>query len=69
MKSKNLEFRGFVFFGLILVENNPMVIEYNVRLGDPETEVIIPRLNESLSQMILDSKNGKLVSRDANKKS
>ncbi|MCH1472901.1 MAG: phosphoribosylamine--glycine ligase, partial [Bacteroidia bacterium] len=68
LKSQNLEFRGFVFFGLILVENNPMVIEYNVRLGDPETEVIIPRLNESLSQMILDSKNGELVSRDANKK-
>lgn len=68
LKSQNLEFRGFVFFGLILVKNNPMVIEYNVRLGDPETEVIIPRLNESFSQMILDSKNGKLVSRDANKK-
>ena len=68
LKSQNLEFRGFVFFGLILVKNNPMVIEYNVRLGDPETEVIIPRLNESFSQMILDSKNGELVSRGANKK-
>ena len=67
LKSENLNFRGFVFFGLILVNDNPMVIEYNVRLGDPETEVIIPRLKESLSQMILDSQNGTLKSRDATK--
>jgi phosphoribosylamine--glycine ligase len=65
LKSQNLKFRGFVFFGLILVDGNPMVIEYNARLGDPETEVIIPRLDESLSQMIIDAKNGMLSSRIA----
>jgi phosphoribosylamine--glycine ligase len=65
LKSQNLNFRGFVFFGLILVDGNPMVIEYNARLGDPETEVIIPRLDESLSQMIMDAKRGKLTSKIA----
>jgi len=67
LKSQSLNFRGFVFFGLILVNGNPMVIEYNARLGDPETEVIIPRFDESLSQMITDAKHGKLSSRIAKK--
>ncbi|MDA8886408.1 phosphoribosylamine--glycine ligase [Bacteroidia bacterium] len=69
LSSQNLNFRGFVFFGLIVVNDNPYVIEYNVRMGDPETEVVIPRLNESLSQLILDAKNNKLASRTAKAKS
>ena len=67
-KRDKLNYRGFVFFGLILVDNNPMVIEYNARLGDPETEVIIPRMNESLSQLILDAKNKNLESKIADVK-
>ena len=65
LKNQNLNFRGFVFFGLILVDGDPFVIEYNVRMGDPETEVVIPRLDESLSEMILDAKNGNLKTRVA----
>jgi phosphoribosylamine--glycine ligase len=66
LKNQNLNFRGFVFFGLIVVNGNPFVIEYNVRMGDPETEVVIPRLDESLSQMVIDAKNNALTNRTAN---
>jgi phosphoribosylamine--glycine ligase len=65
LKTQNLNFRGFVFFGIIVVNNNPYVIEYNVRMGDPETEVVIPRLEESLSQLIISAQNGTLTNRTA----
>jgi phosphoribosylamine--glycine ligase len=70
LKTQNLNFRGFVFFGIIVVNDNPYVIEYNVRMGDPETEVVIPRLEESLSQLIISAQNGTLTNRiaEANKK-
>lgn len=58
-----LNYRGFVFFGLINVDGQPKVIEYNVRMGDPETEVVIPRMLESLSNLIKDCKRGKLSNR------
>ena len=44
LKKDNLPFKGFVFIGLIKVGEEPKVIEYNVRMGDPETEVVIPRI-------------------------
>lgn len=44
LKKDNLPYKGFVFIGLIKVGNEPKVIEYNVRLGDPETDVVIPRI-------------------------
>ncbi|WP_411029410.1 phosphoribosylamine--glycine ligase [Spongiimicrobium sp. 3-5] len=48
LKKDNLPYRGFVFIGLIKVGNDPFVIEYNVRLGDPETEVVIPRITTDM---------------------
>ena len=60
MKAEGREFRGCLYFGLMLTKDGPKVIEYNCRFGDPETQVVLPLLESDLLEVMMATTNGTL---------
>jgi phosphoribosylamine--glycine ligase len=58
-------YHGFLYFGLMMTLSGPMLLEYNVRLGDPETQPILMRLRSDLAELLVASREGQLASVDA----
>ena len=61
LQKEKIPFTGFLFFGLINVSGDPYVIEYNVRMGDPETQVVLPRIKTDFLELLIATADGNLI--------
>lgn len=64
IQADRIPFRGFIFFGLIKVDDEPYVIEYNARMGDPESQVVFPRIKSDIVPLMLQAAKGELTETD-----
>jgi phosphoribosylamine---glycine ligase len=65
LRARGIDYRGVLYAGLMLTADGPKVIEYNVRFGDPEAQVVLPRLRTDLVQLLAEAAEGRLVSEPA----
>lgn len=61
LQADKLDYKGFIFFGLMICEGDPFMIEYNCRMGDPETETVIPRIKNDLMDLFAATHEGRLA--------
>lgn len=60
IKEENLDYKGFIYFGIMITQKGPYLLEYNVRFGDPEAQAILPLMKSDLVEVILNTLDGKL---------